>query len=163
MKCEKVGRDQAKEVRELARSCAEKLTKEFGEGHWSKVYTLGTWQRRCEEKDVYLCRDRGKIVATFTLSERKPTYVSKRKFTKPNEKFLWLSNLFVHASKQRRGYGRKCLKKCREIAARENAKWVWFDAYAAKAGASVFYEKCGCKRVDETSEWIGLFIFEMKV
>ncbi|KAF0246789.1 MAG: N-acetyltransferase [Planctomycetota bacterium] len=152
----------APSLRAIAAACAEDLTKRFGPGHGSGVRTIETIRRNCRHKDVWLARDGPDIVATFQLEPKKPGFVSRKKFTRPDEPYLWLVNFFVHATRQRRGIGRACIEEMRRIAAKRAARWVRWDAYSAPAGASAFYEKCGAKLIDATTvRGVGLAIFEV--
>ena len=156
-------RSMAREIRSLWQACADDLTRRFGNGHWSGVRTLPTIREHCDD-DALLMRvglEAGAVVATFTLRPKKPTFISKRRFADPATPFLWLTDFFVHPSRQRQGLGRRCLDEIRAVARQHGADWVRFDAYAAPAGASAFYEKCGCTRIDETVfRGVGLHVFE---
>lgn len=156
-------RADARDILAVSAACAEDLTRRFGRGHWSGVRTLATIRLHCDTKDIHVFRIGGVLAGTFTLVTNKPTFISKRGFAEPAAPFRWLINFFVHPAHQGCGFGRRCLDEMRTIARKDGAGWIRFDAYAAPAGASAFYEKCGCRRIDETTfRGVGLHVFETR-
>lgn len=162
MRFRKIGPGRAEECLALSAACAARLTREFGKGHWSGVCTLATWKRRAADKDVMVAEDSGSAVATFMLEERKPGFVSAKKFSEPRDSFLWLTNFFVDPARWREGIGRACMEEMKRLAKTKHRQWIRFDAYAAPAGAGGFYEKCGCVPIDTASpRGCPLLVFEL--
>ncbi len=164
MEIQKVSRDSAKHIRDIAQACAIDLTQAYGEGHWSKVRSLQTVRRNIEKKDVYLCRLNSTPVATFALSAKKPVFISAKLFSKPDEPYAWLTDLYVHPDYQRKGIGKKCMAAIRKLLRSQERKWLRFDAYDAKAGACEFYLKCDCTLIGKaTASGTKLLVYEVRV
>ena len=126
----------------LHNTIADELTKTHGKGHWSnRTSERGVlWTLRIAR--VYLARERGRIVATFTLQTRKPWALDVSYFT-PVRKAVYLVGLAVHPGRQSRGLGRRMIAAAIEKARAWPADAIRLDAYDTAAGASPFYAACG--------------------
>jgi GNAT superfamily N-acetyltransferase len=127
---------------DLHNEVASRLTREHGRGHWSNCSTERgiLWGLRISS--VFVSRERGKIAATFTLSNRKPWAIDVSYFT-PVEKPLYLRDLAVDPRAQGRGLGKKMIAAAIEKAKAWPADAIRLDAYDSPAGASPFCVACG--------------------
>ena len=126
-------------------AAAERLTRDFGHGHWSSITSEAAVARDLKDATVLVARDRGKIIATLTLQTRKPWSIDVAYFT-PCKKPLYLINMAVHPRRQRRGVGRALLAEARRVARELDANAIRLDAYDAEAGAGGFYQRCGYRQ-----------------
>ena len=95
---------------------------------------------------VYAAHQRRQIVATLTLSTRKPWAIDTAYFS-PTATPLYLTDMAVHPRHQRKGVGRQCIAQAIEIARQWPATSIRLDAYDAAYGAGEFYSKCGFREV----------------
>ena len=121
---------------------ADKLTRDFGHGHWSSHTNDAAVRRDLKASTVLVARDRGRIVATLTLQTKKPWAIDPAYFT-PCRKALYLINMAVHPRRQRRGIGRALMTEALRVAREFPANAIRLDAYDADAGAGEFYRRCG--------------------
>jgi len=141
----------------------EHLAKEHGRGYWLSRPTEKGALFGMRIAKVYVARHGKKLVATLTLSTRKPWAIDAKYFTK-SERPLYLTNMAVEPGRQRRGLGRSCIEEARRIAARWPGDAIRLDAYDAAAGAGEFYRKCGFREVGRaTYRSAPLIYFEMLV
>jgi GNAT superfamily N-acetyltransferase len=87
-------------------------------------------------------RQDGAIVCALRLQRKKPWAIDVSYFS-PVQRPLYLVDMVVVASLQRRGVGRTALADAFEIAREWPADAIRLDAWAAPAGAGPFYERCG--------------------
>ena len=130
---------------DLRVAAADKLTKDFGHGHWSSQTNDAAVLRDLKASTVLVARDRGKIIATLTLQTKKPWAIDLAYFT-PCKKALYLINMAVHPRRQRRGIGRALMTEALRVARELPADAIRLDAYDARAGAGEFYRRCGYRR-----------------
>jgi ribosomal protein S18 acetylase RimI-like enzyme len=141
----------------------EHLAKEHGEGYWLSRPTEKGALFGMRNAKVYIARHGKKLVATLTLSRRKPWAIDAKYFSK-SERPLYLTNMAVEPGRQRRGLGRGCIDEARRIAAQWPGDAIRLDAYDAAAGAGEFYRKCGFREVGRaTYRNAPLIYFEMLV
>jgi GNAT superfamily N-acetyltransferase len=95
---------------------------------------------------VYAAHQRRQVVATLTLSTRKPWAIDTAYFS-PSATPLYLTDMAVHPRRQRNGLGRQCIAQAIEIARQWPATAIRLDAYDAAYGAGDFYSKCGFREV----------------
>jgi GNAT superfamily N-acetyltransferase len=98
---------------------------------------------------VYVARDRGGMIATLTLSTRKPWAIDPKYFGQ-SKRPLYLTSMEVSPDRQRTGVGRLCLDEASRIAREWPADAIRLDAYDTAAGAGEFYRKCGFREVGRT-------------
>jgi len=91
---------------------------------------------------VYAARFRNKLVATLTLSTRKPWAIDKSYFSKSKSP-LYLTSMAVAPEHQRKEIGRLCMQQAMEIARGWPSDAIRLDTYDAEAGGGEFYRKCG--------------------
>jgi GNAT superfamily N-acetyltransferase len=136
----------ASELARLRTAVADRLTLEFGPGHWSSPVSEAGQARAIEHGRVFVARRRGSIVATLRLATKKPWAIDPAYFAKV-PRCLYLTDMAVAPDFQRRGIGRECMADAARIARLWPADAIRLDAYDAAAGAGPFYEKCGLREV----------------
>ena len=123
-------------------AAADRLTRDFGEGHWSAHTNEAAVLRDMKASRVLVARDGGRIVGTLTLQARKPWAIDVAYFT-PCQKPVYLINMAVTPARQRTGIGRGLLHEALVVARALPADAIRLDAYDTAAGAGEFYRKCG--------------------
>jgi GNAT superfamily N-acetyltransferase len=91
---------------------------------------------------VYLVREECRIIATFTLTAKKPWAIDKSYFC-PSKKPLYLLAMAVAPDRQRAGVGRQVLKLACKTARESGSDAIRLDAFDKESGAGEFYRKCG--------------------
>jgi GNAT superfamily N-acetyltransferase len=136
----------AVEIAAVRRAVSEKLTVDHGEGPWSgKVSEKGVLLGM-RIGNLYVARQRGRIVATATLATKKPWAIDTKYFTQAARP-LYLTAMAVAPDSQRQGLGRRCMQTLIELGKQLQADAIRLDAYNAEAGAGEFYHKCGLVEV----------------
>jgi predicted N-acetyltransferase YhbS len=123
-------------------AAADRLTRDFGEGHWSAHTNEAAVLRDLKASRVLVARDGRRIVGTLTLQTKRPWAIDAAYFT-PCKKALYLINMAVTPARQRTGVGRGLLQEAVVVARAFPADAIRLDAYDADAGAGEFYRKCG--------------------
>lgn len=147
----------------LHAAVAERLTREFGRGHWStgateKGVLLGLRMSR-----ILVARQGSRVIATLRLATRKPWAIDRSYFS-PSVRPLYLTHMAVAPDRQRLGLGRQCLEEARRVAREWSADAIRLDAYDAAAGAGDFYVKCGFREVGRvTYRGVPLIYLELPV
>lgn len=142
-------------------AAAERLTREFGDGHWSAHTNDLAVLRDLKASRVLVARDDRTIVGTLTLQSKKPWTIDTAYFT-PCTKALYLINMAVLPDRQRSGIGRALLDEALIIARQCSANAVRLDAYDSAAGAGGFYRTCGYTHVGGKSyRGVPLLYFEL--
>jgi len=139
--------DEVLAVHDLRQRAADELTRLHGRGHWSGVGALPTLRAHAEANALFGVESAGALVATFTLSDRKIGFYHEDWFADPDAPAIYLTNMAVDLEHQRSGVGRWAVARIEDIGRERGARALRFDAYAGPAGASRFYEKCGCSCV----------------
>ena len=134
--------DDAAEIALLRTAVAERLTTQYGHGHWSGVVTDRLVLGGMKHSRVLVARDGDAIVGTLRLATRKPWAIDARYFTKVARP-LYLTDMAVAPRVQRQGVGRRLLREAAEVATAWPAGAIRLDSYDAEAGAAPFYWKCG--------------------
>jgi GNAT superfamily N-acetyltransferase len=134
--------EEATRIAELRNAAADKLTREFGRGHWSHPVTAEKVADGMERSRVYVLRERGRVVGTLRLHLKKPSEYDRSWFTRVRRP-VFLYDMAVDPGRQRRGFGRACIEGAIRVARAWPADAIRLDAYDHPAGAGPFYEKCG--------------------
>jgi len=134
--------EEATRIAELRNAAADKLTREFGRGHWSHLVTAEKVADGMERSRVYVLRERGRVVGTLRLHLKKPSEYDRSWFTRVRRP-VFLYDMAVDPARQRRGFGRACIEGAIRVARAWPADAIRLDAYDHPAGAGPFYEKCG--------------------
>ena len=130
----------------LHTAVAEHLTVQYGTGPWSGKTSEKGVLYAMRTSQVFVARERGKIIATLRLTTKKPWAIDKSYFTTV-KKPLYLLAMAVTPAKQRQGIGKLSMKEVTRIAKAWPADAIRLDAYDARAGAGGFYARCGFKEV----------------
>lgn len=153
---ERAAVDDAATLAALRTATATRLTEEYGEGPWSRASSERGALFGMRQAYVVVARDDasvganasslGGIVASFTLSTKKPWAIDRSYFAK-SLKPLYLTDMSVAPTCQREGVGRECLREAARLARAWPADAIRLDAYDAPAGAGEFYARCGYHEV----------------
>ena len=133
-------------IASLRTAAAERLTREFGRGHWSSCETEKGVLRAIRSSRVLVARTENRVVGTLTLTTKKPWAIDTAYF-RDVPRALYLLDMAVDPGVQRRGVGRRLVRKAVEVARTWPADAIRLDAYDADAGAGPFYAKCGFREV----------------
>jgi GNAT superfamily N-acetyltransferase len=151
----------AAEIAALRTGVAERLTQDFGPGHWSGAVTEKTVLRAIRTARVIVARDGSMIVGTLRLATKKPWAIDTKYFTQVRRP-LYLTDMAVQPAVQRTGIGRQLLGEAASVARSWPADAIRLDSYDADAGAGPFYAKCGLREVGRvTYRGAPLIYFEM--
>jgi GNAT superfamily N-acetyltransferase len=153
--------DDAAAIADVRIAAAERLTRDFGDGHWSAHTDEASVLRDMKASRVLAIRDGSVIVGTLTLQRKKPWAIDLAYFT-PCDKPLYLINMAVAPDRQRTGVGRALLAAALSVARSFPADTIRLDAYDCEAGAGGFYRKCGYTQVGAKSyRGVPLLYFEL--
>jgi ribosomal protein S18 acetylase RimI-like enzyme len=142
-------------------AAADRLTRDFGDGHWSAHTNADAVLRDIRASRVLAIRDRDAIIGTLALQTKKPWAIDISYFT-PCKKALYLINMAVSPDRQRSGAGRALLAEALSLARSFPADAIRLDAYDSAAGAGDFYRKCGYTQVGSRSyRGVPLLYFEL--
>jgi GNAT superfamily N-acetyltransferase len=142
---------------------ATDLTDRYGKGHWSHMPTEPAVLRAIAACRVLVASDGGELVGTLALATKKPWAIDRALFD-PCKRPLYLVDMAVDPSRQRKGVGRLLI----EYAKAETRAWpagaIWLDAYDFEGGAGPFYARCGFREVGRASyRSVPLIYYEWKV
>jgi GNAT superfamily N-acetyltransferase len=137
-------------IARLRTAVADRLTRDFGRGHWSSAVSEKGVRRGIEISRVVVAR-RGtdadaEIVGTLRLEKKKPWAIDPAYFTAAKRP-IYLLDMAVEPDRQRQGLGRLLCDEARRVVATWPGDAIRLDAYDASAGAGPFYAKCGFREV----------------
>jgi GNAT superfamily N-acetyltransferase len=157
------GAQDAPAIAALQNAAAAELTRRFGYGRWSSVATERSVRFYMRQASVYIARDRRRIVATLTLTKKKPWAIDRKRLT-PVKRPFYLIGMAVDPARQRAGVGRACIEAAIKIVKKCSADSLCLDAHDADAGAGDFYRKCGFTEVGRADyKGAALIYFEFLV
>jgi ribosomal protein S18 acetylase RimI-like enzyme len=133
-------------IADLHTAVADRLTAEFGRGHWSSHVSEKGVLFALRTSRVFVAKSGVKVVGSLRLATTKPWAIDKSYFTKCARP-LYLTAMAVEPSEQRRGIGRSMLDDAKQIARAWPGDAIRLDAYDTAAGAGEFYAKCGFREV----------------
>lgn len=136
-------------ITDLRNAAAERLTRDFGEGHWSAMASeksVLSVLKNPSASRVLLARTGGRVIGTLRLATKKPWAIDTAYFT-PVRKPLYLVDMAVAPGYQGRGVGRQLLDRAVGATLDWPADAIRLDAYDADAGAGGFYFHCGFREV----------------
>lgn len=163
IKLEAAAAEDAADLVTLRADVNRRLLSTYGDGYWIAGSTEKGVLFAMTRGTVLIARHSGKLLATLTLSKRKPWSIDTKYFT-ASPRPLYLTAMEVSPDMQRQGIGRQCLEEARRIAREWPADAIRLDAYDAPAGAGDFYRKCGYREVGRaTYRTAPLIYFEMIV
>jgi GNAT superfamily N-acetyltransferase len=161
IKSENATAEDVSDIVTLRAAVAGRLSAQYGQGPWSDRSTEKGVRFDLRNSMVFVVRQRGKLIATWRLTAKKPWAIDRNHFTAVRRP-LYLLSMAVIPDLQRQGIGRQCVEEIRRIGRRWPADAIRLDAYDAPAGAGHFYEKCGFKDVGRaTFRGCPLAYFEM--
>lgn len=140
----------AAEIASLRNAAAERLTRDFGRGHWTGQVTERGVLHAVRSSRVRVVRNDGAIVGTLRLATKKPWAIDTKYFTAADRP-IYLTDMAVHPSVQRRGIGRRLLEDAVSVVRSWPGDAIRLDSYDADAGAGGFYAKCGLREVGRVS------------
>lgn len=147
----------------LRMAAADALTRDYVPGHWSSAVSERGVLHAMRTSRVYVMRQGDELVATLSLATKKPWAIDTSYFT-ACKRPLYLTDMAVAPSSQRRGIGRLCVEEARDLSRAWPGDAIRLDAYDAAAGAGPFYEKSGFREVGRvTYRGTPLVYFEMLV
>jgi GNAT superfamily N-acetyltransferase len=140
------GEADAAAIAALRTAAADRLTDQYGHGHWSGAVTKKAVLRAVRSALVLVARSGRDVVGTLTLATKKPWAIDPKYFTKVDRP-LYLTDMAVDPAVQRTGIGRQLLREAAAVARAWPADAIRLDSYDAAAGAGPFYAKCGLREV----------------
>jgi GNAT superfamily N-acetyltransferase len=139
---------------------AQDLAQLYGRGPSSWTVTEKSVLRGLKDSRVVVARTRRGVVATLRLTTRKPWAIDPRYFA-PVHRPLYLVDMAVEPSLQRRGIGRLLLDAARAAARAWRGTAIRLGAYDGALGAGPFYARCGFHEVGRvTYRRVPLVYFE---
>ena len=136
----------AAELARLRTAVADRLTQEYGLGHWSLQVSEKGVLRGIQTSHVLVARSDSTIVGTLRLATKRPWAIDDGYFA-PVHRPLYLVDMAVLPDVQREGIGRRLCDEARRIGRAWPADALRLDAYDHAAGAGEFYVKCGFHEV----------------
>ena len=138
--------EDASAIAALRTAVANRLTRDYGLGHWSSAVSEKSVHNGFRTSRVFVARDGATILATLRLATKKPWAIDVTYFTDVG-KALYLLDMAVEPDAQKRGIGRRMVEEATGIAREWPSDAIRLDAYDAPAGAGEFYSKCGFTEV----------------
>jgi GNAT superfamily N-acetyltransferase len=136
-------RQHADEIARLRTAAGAALAKVHGPGRWAGLSTDAGVMRDIRASQVLIAIDRGRIIGTLVLQQKKPWAIDTACFTAVNRP-VYLINMAVSPRRWRRGVGRALLTEAERMATCVYDA-IRLDAYKGPAGAGPFYRRCGYK------------------
>jgi GNAT superfamily N-acetyltransferase len=153
--------DDVSDLVSLRNAVSEHMTAQYGKGFWSGASTEKGVRFGMRMSSVYVARLSNRLIATLSLSTRKPWAIDKKYFS-ASRRPLYLTSMAVGPDDQGKGVGRLCIEGARRIARDWPSDAIRLDAWDAEAGAGEFYRKCGFREVGRaTYRTAPLIYFEM--
>ncbi len=115
------------------------MVETFGLMHWANPYSKEKIEQDIKQKDVYIVKNDGQVVATFMLSEETSYYFRDI----PDENAVYLSKLAVNPHILNSGVGTACMNFIEKISRINNKSCVRLDVYDKSVQAVMFYFKLG--------------------
>jgi len=151
----------ATQIARLRNAASDRLTQDYGKGHWSSCVTGSGVLRGIDTSRVLVARDGGgAIVGTLRLATKKPWAIDVSYFAAVRRP-IYLLDMAVDPRFQRRGIGRHLCDEAGHVVRNWSGDAIRLDAYDSAAGAGGFYEKCGFREVGRvTYRRVPLIYFE---
>ena len=153
--------DDADRVAALRTAAAVELRTRYGKGHWCSPVSVQAVLLAMRRGRVYVAMDGNAIIATLTLSTRKPWAIDRSYFARC-DKPLYLTGMAVDPRLQNEGVGRSCISQAVNAGREWPGDSICLDAYDAPAGAGEFYRACGFREVGRAAyRGVPLIYFEL--
>jgi GNAT superfamily N-acetyltransferase len=136
----------AASVARLRNRAAERLTIDFGGGHWSSMCTEHGVVQGIRSSRVLVARRNRIPVATLRLTARKPWAIGRKHFV-ASARPIYLVDMAVDPACQGESIGRALIEEAKHVVKGWPGDAIRLDAYDAAAGAGPFYLKCGFREV----------------
>ena len=136
----------AQAIANVHTAIAERLTRDFGRGHWSSTVSEKGVLFALRTSRVLVARQRTKIIGTLQLATKKPWAIDRSYFS-DCQRPLYLTGMAVELALHRRGIGRAMIEEAQQIARDWPADAIRLDAYDFAGGAGGFYAKCGFREM----------------
>jgi GNAT superfamily N-acetyltransferase len=150
----------AAEIAAMRITVGEHLTARYGRGHWSAGLTERGVRTGIRTSRVLIAHRGRQLVGTLLLQTKKPWAIETRYFTAAKRP-VYLLNMAVAPTMQRKGVGRALLKHAASVAREWPGDAIRLDAYDAAAGAGGFYASCGYREVGRvTNRTVPLIYYE---
>lgn len=107
--------EDASAIAALRTGVAERLTRDYGQGHWSSAVSEKGVLHALRTSRVFVARHGARILATLRLATKKPWAIDRTYFTEVR-KALYLLDMAVDPDLQRQGIGRRCLDEATRVA-----------------------------------------------
>jgi GNAT superfamily N-acetyltransferase len=133
-------------IAHLRNRVAERLTLDFGGGHWSSMCAEQGVAQGIRSSRVLVARRDRIPVATLRLTARKPWAIGRKYFV-AGIRPIYLVDMAVDPACQREGIGRALIEEAKRVVKGWPGDVIRLDAYDAPAGAGAFYVKCGFREV----------------
>lgn len=130
----------------LRTSVAQRMAERYGEGDWSALPTEAAVIRQVRASRILIERRDSRIVGTVRLAAAIQALFDASAFT-PVAHAFYVLGLAVAPDVQGQGIGRALMAAAKDTARESFADALWLDAFEHAAGAGIFYEKCGFRRV----------------
>jgi GNAT superfamily N-acetyltransferase len=150
-------------VAQVLSAAADRLTIQYGTGHWSRHTTDRGVRWLMRQGRVYVVKDQRRVIATLTMTPRKPWAIDTAHFA-PVTKSVYVLSMAVLPDCQGAGIGRACVEQAVVLCRQWPADSLRLDAYDAPAGAGPFYRKCDFREIGRvTYRTVPLIYFERLV
>ena len=130
------------QIAAIQNAAAGALTARFGAGHWSSLVTERSAALAQRHARVRVGVSDRHILTVLLLATKKPWAIDVTYFT-PVKRPVYLTGMAISVAHQGQGFGRLAIEDARVTAEAWPADAIRLDAYDAKAGAGLFYAKCG--------------------
>jgi ribosomal protein S18 acetylase RimI-like enzyme len=156
--------DDADEIARLRNVVSERLTRDYGKGHWTATVTAAGVMRGINTSRVLVARARdGRILGTLRLAAKKPWAIDAKYFAAVRRP-IYLVDMAVDPGVQRQGIGRQMCDEALAVVRAWPGDAIRLDAYDHAAGAGDFYRKCGFREVGRaTYRKVPLIYFEKTI
>jgi GNAT superfamily N-acetyltransferase len=121
----------------------------FGKDRWVTRITEQSVTRGLTASRVLLATGQGQLLGALRMATKKPWAIDLQYFT-PVPMALYLHDVNVDPSVQRRGVGRQLIEHAKIVAREWPASAIRLDAYDGPGGGGAFYTKCGFAEVGHT-------------
>lgn len=120
------------QVYEIIKEAGRYLLENYSLEHWAVPYSLINIQNDIMNKIVYLVKDNGSYIATFTLS-------NKSDYFEDSDVSIYISKFATRPQFMGFGYGSKCLNFIRKLSISLSKKYIRCEVYEKSIKSVNFY------------------------